>query len=304
MADILVVGSSMYDLITYTERMPKGGETLAGDNFKQGFGGKGANQAIAAAKLGGSVAMLTAIGDDSFGVMTAQNYQDHHIDMRFIHKIEGQPNGVATIVVDGAGQNRIIIVKGANDYISKEHVDDAFAQLKDIKMVVLQLEISLDIVYYTIQKAKQHNIAVLLNPAPAIDHLDMALIGQLDFFVPNETELEILTKMPVSTAEETEKAAAYLIGKGVKNIIVTLGEKGALYMDKDSYFYIKAPQVNAIDTTGAGDSFIGAFVSQYTQHNRIKEAIEYAIAYASLSTTAKGTQSAYLSKEEFEKQKK
>ncbi len=300
MADILVIGSSMYDLTTYVERMPKAGETLEGNNFQMGFGGKGANQAIAAAKLGGNIAMLTAIGVDNFGEMTYQNYKNHHIDTRFIHPIKDQPNGVAAIIVDEQGQNRIIIVKGANDYLTKEHVDEAFAQLSDIQILILQLEISLDIVHYAIKKAKQKNIAVLLNPAPAARDLDKEIISQLDIFIPNETELEILTQLSVKTQKEVEKAAQSLIQKGVKNIIVTLGEKGAFYTNGEKQFYALAPKVKAIDTTGAGDGFIGAFVSEYISHKNMKKAIEFAISYASISTTEKGAQTSYLSRVDFE----
>lgn len=300
MSKILVIGSSMYDLVTYAQRMPQGGETLEGQDFKQGFGGKGANQAVAAAKLGANVAMLSAIGDDVFGQMTFENYKNHHIDTDFIHSVKNKPNGVATIIVDEKAQNRILIVKGANNFLTKANVDEAFEKLSDIAMIVLQLEINLDIVYYAIEKAKEKNIPVLLNPAPAIDHLNSDILPDLDIFVPNETELEILTQMPVSTAEETEKAAAYLLEKGIKNIIVTLGSKGALYMSENEQFYVKAPKVDAIDTTGAGDGFIGAFVQQYTAHNNMKKAIEFAIAYASTSTTMRGTQTSYLSKDAFE----
>lgn len=300
MSKILVIGSSMYDLVTYAQRMPQGGETLEGQDFKQGFGGKGANQAVAAAKLGADVVMLTALGDDIFGEMTFQNYKNHNIDTDFVHIIKDQPNGVATIIVDEKAQNRILIVKAANNFLTKQKVDEAFEKLNHIQMIVLQLEINLDIVYYVIEKAKQKNIPVLLNPAPAVENLNPDILPLLDIFVPNETELEILTQMPVSTAEETEKAAAYLLEKDVKNIIVTLGSKGALYMSKDDKFYVQAPKVDAIDTTGAGDGFIGAFVQQYTAHNNMKKAIEFAIAYASTSTTMRGTQTSYLSKDAFE----
>ncbi len=301
MADILVIGSSMYDLTTYAERMPKAGETLEGNNFQMGFGGKGANQAIAAAKLGAHVAMLTGIGDDNFGDMTYQHYKNHLIDMRFVHKIKGVSNGVASIMVDEQAQNRIVIVKGANNYLTKKHVDDAFLQLSNIQVIVLQLEISLDIVYYAIEKAKQKNITILLNPAPAIESLDRDFAFQADILVPNETELEILTQMPVATRDEVERAALSLVEKGVKNMIVTLGERGALYMNKDTKFYIGAPKVKAVDTTGAGDGFIGAFVSEYIRHKNMERAIEFAISYASYSTTIKGTQTAYVSREAFKK---
>lgn len=299
MGKVLVIGSSMYDLVTYTDIMPKAGETLTAKSFKMGFGGKGANQAIAAAKLGSDVTMVTAIGDDQFGDITLQNYKDNHIHTDYIYQIKGQSNGIATIIVDETSQNRILIVKGANEYLTKENIDAVFKQNIDIKFVVLQLEISLDIVYYAIEQAQKHHIPVLFNPAPAAKNLDMATICKVDILVPNETELEILSAMPTGNIDEIRAAASSLIHKGIGTIIVTLGSKGALYLTKDKEIYVPAPKVNAIDTTGAGDAFIGAFVTAYTNDDTIEDAIKFAIRYASATTTAKGTQSSYPTKSAF-----
>lgn len=297
MSDILVIGSSMYDLVTFTDRLPQAGETLEGNNFHMGFGGKGANQAISAAKLGGKVSMLTGLGDDDFGKMTYQNFAENGVNTDFIKVIPNQPSGIATIIVDETAQNRILIVKGANDYLTKKDVDEAFEKLPNIQIVVLQLEINLDIVYYAIKKAKQRNITVLLNPAPAIK-LDMDIISQVDILVPNETELEILTAMPVNTIEEIKAAGQSLLQKGIKNMIITLGSKGSLYMSDGISKHFPAPKVNAVDTTGAGDGFIGSFTVEYINHKNIDKAIEFAIQYASRSTTFKGAQSAYLKRSE------
>lgn len=293
MSDILVIGSSMYDLFTYTDHAPQGGETLEANHFAESFGGKGANQAIAAAKLGANVAMLTALGDDNFGKQMLQNFETHQISTENIHMIKGSPSGIATIIVEKSGQNRILIVKGANDHLTKKHVDQLFEKQTQAKLLVLQLEINLNVVYYAIEKAAELNIPILLNPAPAHKDLSLDKISSVDFFVPNETELELLTHMPVSSHEEIEKAAQFLIEKGMKEVIVTLGSKGALYVNKDHSKHYPAPKVKAIDTTGAGDAFIGAFSCQYIKDQDIEKAIPFAIEYASQSVQKKGTQSSY-----------
>ncbi len=299
MSDILVIGSSMYDLFTYSDRMAELGETLSANEFKTGFGGKGANQAVAAAKLGSNVTMLSALGDDDFGKQTYKNYQDNNVNTDFIRIIDNQSSGIATIIVDKTAQNRILIVKGANNYLTKEDVDNAFAKLNNIKIVVLQLEISLDIVYYAIQKAKDMGIMVLLNPAPAINDLNMDIVSLVDVLVPNESELNILTNMPVDSKDDIEAAALKLIKSGINNIIVTLGSKGALHINKEEKNYYAAPKVNAIDTTGAGDGFIGAFVHSYSKDNDFSQAIAFAIKYASTSTQKMGTQTSYPNKDDF-----
>lgn len=289
----------MYDLVTYTDIMPKAGETLTANSFKMGFGGKGANQAIAAAKLGSDVAMVAAVGDDSFGDMMYQNFKSNDIDTQFVYQIPNQSSGIATIIVDETSQNRILIVKGANLDLTKQNIDDALANYTEIDFLILQLEIDLEIVYYAIEQAKKMGIPILFNPAPAAKGLNLDIITQVDILVPNETELEILSAMPTSNMIEIKQAAQSLLNQGIGAIIVTLGAKGALYLTKESEILVAAPKVNAIDTTGAGDAFIGAFVSEYSVNKDIEGAIKFAIGYASLSTTKKGTQTSYISKDEY-----
>lgn len=299
MGKVLVIGSSMYDLVTYTDIMPKAGETLTANSFKMGFGGKGANQAIAAAKLGSDVTMVAAVGDDSFGDMMYQNFKSNDIDTQFVYQIPNQSSGIATIIVDETSQNRILIVKGANLDLTKQNIDDALVAYTDIDFLILQLEIDLEIVYYAIEQAKKMGIPILFNPAPAAKGLNLDIITKVDILVPNETELEILSAMPTNTMAEIKQAAQSLLNQGIGAIIVTLGSKGALYLTKDSEILVAAPKVNAIDTTGAGDAFIGAFVSEYSVNKDIEGAIKFAISYASLSTTKKGTQTSYISKDEY-----
>ena len=295
--DIAVIGSNMVDLITYIDRMPKEGETLEAPAFKIGCGGKGANQA--AAKLNSKVMMLTKVGDDIFADNTIMNLESYGINTRYVEKVPGTTSGVAPIFVTSQSSNSILIVKGANQHLSAEDIDRAAVSLKKCRMIVLQLEIPLETVYHAIEFGNKHHIPVLFNPAPASKALDLTIAAQCDFFVPNETELEILTGMPINTLDEIREAAYFLLEKGFKNIIVTLGEKGALWVNGEIEKYIPAIEVNAVDTSGAGDAFIGCFSHYYVHTGNIEEALNKAVMFSGLSVTGKGTQSSYPSIEEF-----
>lgn len=297
--DIAVIGSNMVDLITYIDRMPKEGETLEAPAFKMGCGGKGANQAVAAAKLNSKVMMLTKVGDDIFADNTIMNLGSYGINTRYVEKVPGTTSGVAPIFVTSQSSNSILIVKGANQHLSPEDIDRAADSLKKCKIIVLQLEIPLETVYHAIEFGNKHHIPVLFNPAPASKELDLGIAARCDFFVPNETELEILTGMPITTMDEIRKAAYSLLQKGFKNVIVTLGEKGALWMNGEIEKHIPAIKVDAIDTSGAGDAFIGCFSHYYVHTNNIDEALNKAVMFSGLSVAGKGTQSSYPSIEEF-----
>ncbi|EAA6587249.1 ribokinase, partial [Salmonella enterica subsp. enterica] len=231
--DIAVIGSNMVDLITYTNQMPKEGETLEAPAFKIGCGGKGANQAVAAAKLNSKVLMLTKVGDDIFADNTIRNLESWGINTTYVEKVPCTSSGVAPIFVNANSSNSILIIKGANKFLSPEDIDRAAEDLKKCQLIVLQLEVQLETVYHAIEFGKKHGIEVLLNPAPALRELDMSYACKCDFFVPNETELEILTGMPVDTYDHIRAAARSLVDKGLNNIIVTMGEKGALWMTRD-----------------------------------------------------------------------
>ncbi|EIJ69171.1 ribokinase [Pasteurella bettyae] len=298
--DIAVIGSNMVDLIAYINDMPKMGETLEAPDFKMGCGGKGANQAIAAAKLGTSVMMMTKVGNDVFADNTIHNFQKFRVNTEFVEKVEGVSSGVAPIFVDKSSQNRILIIKGANEYLKPADIDRAEEKLKHCKLFILQLEIPLETVYYAIDFAKKHHIPVILNPAPARKDLDINYACKCDFFMPNETELEILTGMPVDTMEQIQDAANSLFNKGLKNLIVTLGEKGSVWFHDTQMTHIKPYKVNAIDTSGAGDAFIGCFAHYYIATNDVKHAMTMASAYSAYSVTGQGTQSSYPDKAQFE----
>lgn len=298
--DIAVIGSNMVDLISYIHDMPKMGETLEAPDFKMGCGGKGANQAVAAAKLGASVMMITKVGDDVFAENTIRNFQQFGVDTEFVEKVTGVSSGVAPIFVDQSSQNRILIIKGANQHLKPADIDRAEVRLKNCKLFILQLEIPLETVYYAIDFANKHQIPVILNPAPASKALDIEYACKCDFFMPNETELEILTGMPVETMEQIQLAANSLFAKGLKNLIVTLGEKGSVWFHDNEVVHIPPHKVNAIDTSGAGDAFIGCFAHYYIATGDVKQAMNMASAYSAYSVTGQGTQSSYPSKSQFD----
>src|SRR5580698_7292978 len=217
---IAVVGSNMVDLVTYVDRMPVKGETVEAPSFEMGHGGKGANQAVAAAKLGAEVVMVTAVGDDMFADATIRNLEAVGVDTSHVRRVKGKSSGVAPIMVEPNGENSILIVKGANADLSPADIDRAADDLKTCDLILLQLEIPLETVYAAIAFGKRHGVKTLLNPAPATAELDPEKIRDASFLVPNETELAILTGMPVGTEDEIAAAARSLIAKGIETVIV------------------------------------------------------------------------------------
>lgn len=296
--DIAVIGSNMVDLVTYTARMPQLGETLAGQDFQMGCGGKGANQAIAASRLGSQVLMLTRVGDDLFAQNTVRNFEENGIDTRYVLSTSG-PSGVAPIFVDEQGRNSIVIVKGANDLLTPADIDAARDEISRCRLIVLQLEVPLETVYHAIQTGQELGIPVLLNPAPATPELDYARIATVDWFMPNESELALLTGLPTTTLDEVEAAARSLVDKGMRNVVVTLGERGVLWLSADQKHLVDPVSVQAVDTTGAGDAFIGCFSHALVSGKEALAALRLANAYAADSVTRRGTQTSYATAEEF-----
>lgn len=299
--DIAVIGSNMVDLISYITRMPAEGETIEAPDFKMGCGGKGANQAIAAARLGAEVLMLTRVGNDIFADNTIDNFRQNGIDTRYILKSEAS-SGVAPIFVDPESHNSIIIVKGANNLLSPQDILAAQEDIKRCKLIVLQLEIPTETVYAAVRFGVEHSIPVLLNPAPAQPDLVLEKVRACKFIVPNESELSLLTGMPVDSEADIRNAAAALRDAGVKNVIVTLGKRGALWLSADGHEeYFPPVNVAAKDTTGAGDAFIGCFSTVYVQSGDVAAAIRAANHYAADSVTRLGTQTSYADREAFKR---
>lgn len=293
MGKIAVIGSNMVDLITYIERLPVQGETLEAPDFALGCGGKGANQAVAAAKLGSEVLMVTKVGDDLFADNTLANFRRFGIDTRHVTRAPGRSSGVAPIFVQPDSHNSILIVKGANAALAPADIQAAEADLRGCALIVLQLEIALETVYAAIDCGQRLGIPVLLNPAPAVADLSAAHLARLDYFVPNETELALVSGLPVQDRESAFAAARELAGRGIRHVVVTLGAQGALYVGAEGEFSLPGQAVAAIDTTGAGDAFIGCFAHGRVQGLGLRDAMQRAVAYSALSVTGRGTQTSY-----------
>ncbi|KAB0680924.1 ribokinase [Aureimonas leprariae] len=295
---IAVIGSNNMDLVTYVDRVPAAGETIEAPSFEIGFGGKGANQAVAASRLGSAVLMLSKVGEDGFGDQQLRNFEANGIDTSHVGRVPDVSSGVAPIFVEPSGENRIVIVKGANAHLGPEDVDAAASDLKSCGLILLQLETRLDTVYRAIEFGRRNDVPTLLNPAPAAD-LDLARIRDVAFLVPNETELALLTGMPTDGLEACEAAAQRLIAEGVGTVIVTMGARGALLVERERTAAIKPFPVDPVDTTGAGDAFIGSFAHFYLATREVEPSLNLAARYAAQSTLKRGTQKSYPTAEEF-----
>jgi ribokinase len=296
---IAVIGSANIDLTTFSDRFPQAGETIFGQKFDLGFGGKGANQAVASRLCGADVFMIARVGSDLFGPATIENFKKLGIDATHVKQIEGVSSGVAPIFVEPNGQNRILVVKGANDLLKPGDVDDASDLLKTVDCVVLQFEIPLETVYHCAELARKNGIRCIVNPAPA-QPVDLDALAGLDYFVPNETEAETITGMPVRNVDDAKKCAEKLLSGDIKRVIITLGANGSLLAGRDGMEHVPAFNVNSIDSTGAGDAFIGSFAVFLGEGLPEREAVRRANLYAGLSTTGVGTQKSFYDRARFD----
>jgi len=293
MPRIAVVGSNMTDLITGITRMPARGETLEARSFAIGPGGKGANQAVAARRLGSNVVMVGKVGNDVFGRNTLANFAAQGIETRHVGVVEGVSSGVAPIFVEPSGENSILIVKGANNHLLPADVDAAAADLLASDIILLQLEIPLPTIYHTVALATRNGRRVVLNPAPATRDLDLSRLRDIAFFTPNRGELSLLTGMPTETFAEIEAAAGRLMEGGIRTVIATLGDDGALLVTPDGATHVPTVVVKPVDTTGAGDAFIGSFAHFLAGGLDVPQALHWAVRYAAHSVTGHGTQGSY-----------
>ena len=283
---ICVIGSSNIDQIAYTKNIPADGETLFGDSFQMGFGGKGANQAVMAGLLGADVYMITCLGDDVYKEMTINNYEANNVNTDHIQLVKGA-SGVAPIWVDATGQNRIIVIPGANNEIDAQKAISSIEEIGDISVLVGQCEIPMKVNHEVFQYAKSNSVTTIFNPAPA-KKLEREFLEHISWLIPNENEFELISVM-----EPNDDNFVKFNEEIPCNLIVTLGEKGAVLVDENKTHYFDAPSVNAIDTTGAGDSFIGTFAYELSESNSPESCIKKAVEKASQSVTRKGTQSSY-----------
>jgi ribokinase len=285
---VLIIGSSNTDMVVKTEAFPKPGETVLGGTFLMNPGGKGANQAVAAARLGADVRFIAKTGNDIFGKQAREGFIKEGLDIQYFAESNELASGVALITVNGKGENEIVVASGANMDLMPSDLHDAV--FEDIDMVLLQLEIPLETVLYVIRKCHTKNIKVILNPAPGAKLTDDFLNG-LFLITPNETETEIMTGIVTDSSESLHKAAQYFHQKGVQHVIITLGSKGIFLSNDEFKELIPALEVQAVDTTAAGDVFNGAILKALASGENWVEACYFSCKAAAISVTRMGAQS-------------
>ena len=286
---LFVIGSSNMDLVIFVPHIPKIGETVIGGKSDMVFGGKGANQAVAAARAGGKVSFITKLGRDPYGEKMKIHYQNEKLPMDFILADENEPTGIAQIMVSEKGENSIAVASGANMNLNISDIRKFENQINKAGILLLQLEIPLKTVEYIAELAFKNQIRLILNPAPA-QLLSNKLLEKIWLLTPNETEAEILTGIKVTDVSSAKKASKVLLNKGVKNVIVTLGENGCLFCSEEHFVHYQANKVKAVDTTAAGDVFNGFLAAALAENKSFDEAIQIATAAASVSVTRKGAQ--------------
>lgn len=289
-AKVVIVGSLNMDLVTRAPRLPRAGETLAGQSFVTVPGGKGANQAVAAARLGASVAMIGCVGDDAYGEQLRSALLTEGIDCQAVTTIAGESTGVALIVVDDNSQNAIVIVAGGNGHVSASVVDGFDVLLQQAEVIICQLEVPESTVGHVLKRGHELGKTVILNPAPATGPLPEQWYGWVDYLIPNESEATALTGLPVDSPASAESAAKTLLVSGVGKVVVTLGEQGALFASHERVEHFPAPRVKPVDTTAAGDTFVGGFAAALADGKSEAEAIRFGQIAAALSVTRSGAQ--------------
>lgn len=294
---IYVIGSSNTDMVIKSDKLPAPGETVLGGVFLMNAGGKGANQAVAAAKLGAEVIFVSKVGNDIVGQQAVEGFKSVGINTDYVFIDTENPSGVALILVDNHGENSISVASGANGNLQISEVQKAIDKVQEGDIVLLQLEIPLSTVNEAIKKCSEKGAKVILNPAPA-QKLNDSFFKYLSMITPNETEAEILTNIKVTDEETAKQAANNLHGKGILEVIITLGSKGAFYSNKDKQILIPSPKVIAVDSTAAGDVFNGALCVAISEDQVIEAAIEFACKAASISVTRMGAQASAPTREE------
>ncbi len=286
---IVVVGSCNTDMVIKADRLPIPGETIIGGSFFMNPGGKGANQAVAAARLGGTVSLISKTGNDVFGKQSVVLFNSENVNTDFIFSDSKLPSGVALITVDANGENSIVVASGANANLKPADVDAAYKAVEESDIVLMQLEIPIETVEYVAKKAFEKGKKVILNPAPA-QALSNSLLKHLDIIIPNKNEAEMLSGIKVVDIESAKEAATVIANKGVDKVVITLGSKGALVLDEGEFSFVPSIKVEAIDTTAAGDTFCGAFSVGLAEGKSIIESVEFAVKASAITVTRMGAQ--------------
>ncbi len=288
MNKIFVIGSANTDMVVKTDKLPLPGETLLGGSFFINAGGKGANQAVAAARLGGHVTLVAKLGKDLFGKETMEGLKKENINTEYVFTDENAPTGTACIIVNAEGENYIVVAPGANANLLPADIEKV-NDISGAEIILVQLEIPMATIEYIAKLAKAHHQKLIINPAPART-LSNELLAGLFLITPNETEASFLTGISVTDEATASKAAAVLLNQGVQNVIITLGRQGACFQNREAKFLIEAPVVRAVDTTAAGDTFSGALAVALTEGMEWEKAIQFAVQAASISVTRMGAQ--------------
>lgn len=285
---VTVVGSFNTDLVVRTPRMPVKGETILGGPYLTGPGGKGANQAVAAARLGAEVAMVVRLGQDDFGDRAEENLRREGIRTDYVLRTAESHTGVAFIIVDEAGENMIVVAPGVNELLTPADVDAAREAIANADILLLELEAPMETVEHAVAVAHELGVKVVLNPAPG-QPLSAELLRRVDVLTPNETETQLITGLPVHTVEEARLAGEHLLAQGVGVVVITLGARGALIVTCEGAQHIRGRQVQVVDTTGAGDAFNGALAVALAEGRAMPDAVAFANAAAALQVTRMGT---------------
>lgn len=288
-AKVVVIGSLNMDLVTRAARLPRGGETLIGESFTTVPGGKGANQAVAAARLGAQVSMVGCVGGDAYGDQLRGALLADGIDCQAVSTVEGA-SGVALIVVDDNSQNAIVIVAGANGALTPHVIDQFDSVLQTADVIICQLEVPDATVGHALKRGRELGKTVILNPAPASRPLPADWYAAIDYLIPNESEASALSGLPVDSLASAETAATRLIAMGAGKVIITLGAQGSLFADGQRFEHFPAAKVKAVDTTAAGDTFVGGFAAALANGKSEAEAIRFGQVAAALSVTRAGAQ--------------
>lgn len=299
MEEIVVIGSSNTDLVIKTQRIPEPGETVLGGVFMMTAGGKGANQAVAAARLGGRTSFVARVGRDMFGERALENYAKDNLNTDFVFVDETVPSGTALITVDGQGENCIVVASGANGALCRRDIDAVRERIAKAKYVLMQLEVPIETVEYAAEVATAEGAKVILNPAPAAP-LSSELMRRLYLITPNRTESQLLTGIAVKGWADAEKAADILLRAGVENVVITMGTMGSLLKNATQCVRVPSRRVAAVDTTAAGDVFNGALCVALSEGKSLVAALEFATAASSIAVTRMGAQTSIPTRAEVE----